>query len=350
MSGIARSTAAGVIGICLVVASTLAPTRAEAGESAVERLTQALAEAEAHDGSASPYLLPVIEELAQDRQRAGALGEATALRRRALDIALGAFGSDSPSAAQAMAMLALTDIDRRRYLDAEPLLIIAERVLRERVAVDQPVIATVFSGLARVALARGDIGPAENWATRSVEIMRRNPHRRSAEPLRTLGAVLTAEGRFDEAERVLEEVLAQDRKQHGANGTDTARSLSQLANLYLRRGRPGDAQPLFEQATAIDRGQLGATHPFIADDLHDLGLTYEALSRPIEARDAFLAAIDILERGTGRETPRVAYAELELSRLYRQQGKDVAAGVAFKDARRILNKAEAEERLRERQV
>ena len=133
-------------------------------------------------------------------------------------------------------------------------------------------------------------------------------------------------------------------------GVDTARSLSQLANLYLRQGRAGDALPLLEEAAAIDQGRLGPTHPVIADDLHDLGLAYAALHREGAARAAFTAAIDVLERGAGKETPRVAYAELELSRLYRQQGNEAAADAAFKDARRILNKAEAEEHKREREV
>jgi tetratricopeptide (TPR) repeat protein len=350
MTGIARPTAAGVIGLCLLVVGIVAPSRIEADEGTAQRLTRALADAEAHDGRTSPHLLPIIEELAQARLRGGALDEAAALRQRALDITLAAFGGDSSSAAQAMAALARIDIDRRRYLDAEPLLIIAERVLRERVAADQPAMATVYAGLARIALARGDIKSADAWATRAVDIAKRNPHGRSTGPLRTLGAVLTAEGRFDEAERVLGEALAQDRKQHSADGMDTARSLSQLANLYLREGRAGDALSLFEQATAIDQSRLGATHPFIADDLHDLGLAYEALKRPDEARNAFIAAIGILERGAGRETPRVAYAELELNRIYRQQGNAAAADAAFKDARRILNKAEAEEHRRERQV
>jgi tetratricopeptide (TPR) repeat protein len=249
-----------------------------------------------------------------------------------------------------MAALALTDIDRRRYLDAEPLLIIAERVLATRVAADQPAMATIFAGLARIALARGDTKPAEIWAGRAVAIARRNPHGRSAEPLRTLGAVLVAGERFAEAEPVLAEALAQDRKQHGADGADTARSLAQLANFYLRQGKADDALPLIEKAAAIDRRRLGPTHPFIADDLHDLGLAYDALHRGEEAHGALIAALGVLERGAGRETPRVAYVEIELSRLYRQAGKDAAAEAAFGDARRILNKAEAEEHNRERNV
>src|SRR6266516_3488526 len=185
MTGIACTKAAGVIGICLLVTSVVAPSRGADDEGAVARLTRALAAVEAQDGGTSPYLLPLIEELAQAQLRDGALGEAAALRRRALDIAVAAFGCDSASAAEAMAALALIDIDRRRYLDAEPLLIVAERVLTARVAADQPAMATIFAGLARIALARGEIQPAEAWAGRAVAIAKRNPHGRSAEPLRT---------------------------------------------------------------------------------------------------------------------------------------------------------------------
>ena len=338
-----------IAGALIVVAASL-PGRGQADVGAVARLTRALAAAEAQGGGTSPYLLPLIEELAQAQRRDGALGEAAALRRRALDIAVAAFGCDSASAAEAMAALAVIDIDRRRYLDAEPLLIIAERVLATRVAADQPVVATICAGLARIALARGETQPAEASASRAVAIAKRNPHGRSAEALRTLGAVLAAEERFAEAKRVLDEALAQDRRQHGADGEDTARSLAQLANLYLREGKAGDALPLIQEATAIDQSRLGPTHPFIADDLHDLGLAYDALARGDEARRAFNAALAILERGAGRETPRVAYVEIELSRLYRQAGKEEAAEAAFRDARRILNKEEAEEHRRERQV
>jgi tetratricopeptide (TPR) repeat protein len=339
---------AGLVGFSLIVLGT-APTGC-ADESTVARLTHALAAGEARDGQASPYLLPVLEELAQAQLQGGALGEAAALRRRALDIAVAVFGCDSASAAAAMAALALVDIERRRYLDAEPLLIVAASVLAERAAADHPATATIFAGLARIALARGDTKPAETWATNALAIARRNPHGRSAEPLRTLGAVLAAEGRFAEAEQVLTEALAQDKKQHGADGIDTARSLSQLGNLYLRQGRTKDALPLLDEAAAIDQTRLGPTHPAIADDLHDLGLAYSALNRGKEARAAFNTAIDILERGAGKETPRVAYAELELSRLYRQAGDEAAAEAAFRDARRILNKEEAEEHKREREV
>jgi tetratricopeptide (TPR) repeat protein len=340
----------GFVALCAAGLAGPVPSCGGAEEPVVSRLGRALAAKEAEDGKASPYLLPVIEQLAQAHLLGGAFGEAAALRRRALDIAIGALGCESAMAAEAMVSLAMLDIDRRHYLDAEPLLIIAWRVLGARVDADHPAMATIFTGLSRVALARGDAKPAEAFARRAVATARRNPHGRSTEALRALGAVLTTAQHFAEAETVLTEALAQDRRQHGADGRDTARSLSQLANLYLRQGRAADALPLIQEAAAIDQARLGPSHPFIADDLHDLGLAYEALQRGGEARRAFLAAIGLLERGAGRDTPRVGYAQLELSRLYRKNGDDDAAEAAFRDARRILNKAEAEERRRERKA
>ena len=334
----------------VVAALCLAAGAAAADEHAIDRLTRGLAAAEAQDGKTSPYLLPVIEELAQAQLRDGALRDAAGLRRRALDIAIGAFGCDAASAGEAMAALAVVAIDRRRYLDGEPLLVIAERVLAGRISPDHPTMAAIFAGRARIALARGDKAPAEAWARRAVDIARKNPHNRSTEPLRALGAVLAAAERFDEAGEVLDEALAADRKHHGAEGAEGARSLAALAALALRRGRAAEALPLIEEAMAIDQARLGRSHPFIADDFYDLGLAYAALERSDDAQRAFTAALAVLEHGAGRDTPRVAYTETELSRLYRAAGNDAAAEAAFHDARRILNRAEREEHEREREI
>jgi tetratricopeptide (TPR) repeat protein len=336
-----------VLGPAIGAWSANEPGTAEGSELA--RLAEALAATEAAEGPTSPYLLPLIEEIARFRLRQGALAEAAELRRRALDIAIARFGCESASAAEAMVALALVAIDRRRYLDAEPLLIAAQITLEERVAPDHPAIATALAALARVALARGNAAEAEKSARRAVEIASRNPHRRSTEPLRALGAALAAQEHFAEAAEVLQEAVAEDRHHHGPDGA-TARSLAQLANAELRAHRFAEALPLIQQAAAIDQERLGATHPFIADDLFDLGLVYDGLKRTAEARRAFATALAVLERGAGRKTPRAAYVELEIARIDRQDGKEAEADAASRDAKRILYKAEDEERRRERRV
>lgn len=296
----------------------------------------------------TPALLMSLEATAQDRQRAGDLARVAALRRRALRIALAAFGDASPATAQAVAKLAWAHIDRRHWLDAEPLLIVAARMLPE--AQEDALGGAIFAGLARVALARGDADAALAWAGRAVASARRDPLHASAEPLRAFGAALAARKRFEKARRILDDALALDRQRHGPEAAETARSLSQLGNLYLRWGRPEAALPPLQHAAAIDQRRLGPAHPFIADDLHDLGLAYDALNRPERARRMFLAALAVLKRGAGRGTPRAAYAELALGRVERRLGSVMAAETAFRDARRILNAAEAEERRRERRA
>src|SRR5262249_34240229 len=214
-----------VLSLAVAAGGQTAAREPEAADNpARAQLKQALAATEAKEGRTSPYLLPLIEEIARFRLRQGEFAEAAALRRRALDIAIARFGCDSPSAAEAMVALALVGIDRRRYLDSQPLLIAAQITLEERGSPRHPALA---AALAAVALAGGEAAEAETWAWRAVDIARKNPHRRSTEPLRVLGAALAAEERFSEAETVLHEALAEDREHHGPDGIDTARSLAQ---------------------------------------------------------------------------------------------------------------------------
>ncbi|MGE5269678.1 MAG: tetratricopeptide repeat protein [Thiohalocapsa sp.] len=331
----------------LAAAIALAPAVGHAGDGALAATAQALAVAEAEHGKASPLLLPVLDRLAQQEARGGALAKAASLRRRALQIAVAGFGCDAAPAARAMLSLGLIEIDRRRYLDAEPMLILAQRVLAAAPEPDKAAMAAISAGLARIALARGEPAEAEHWARRAIATSRKR-HNTPSEALRALAAALTAQHRDAEAERLLNAALAQDRR--GSDDVATARTLSELANLRLREKRPRAALPLIEEATALDQTGLGPAHPFIADDLYDLGLVYAALHRQAAARRAFVATMAVLERGGGRNTPRFAYAQLELSRLDRERGDAADADALYRDARRILNKAEAEEHRRERKV
>jgi hypothetical protein len=318
--------------------------------AAADDLASAIAAVEKREGADSPYLLPLLEPLAQQRFRDGKLAEAGELRRRALKIALGAFGSGSASAAEAMTALALSNIDARRYLDAEPLLIAAAEVLKERVDGDHPALANVFAGLARVALARGDADAALAWAEKAAAIAAKNPHQRATEPMLALAAALAAKERLTEAERTAREALARDRETHGPESSAAARSLSQLANVYIRDKRYREALPLLEEAASLDQARLGPGHPFIGDDLYDVGVVLDGLKRPEAARKAFSAAVRVFEAGEAKETPRAAYAERELARMLRGLGKSEEADEAAKDSRRILKRAETEERDRERQI
>ena len=337
----------------IAFASTLAGMHgADAADArTVAALSQTLAIEENRSGAASPQLLPLLGRLAGAQFDNGALGEATDSRRRALKIALRAYGGQSPKTACAMVDLGEIELLRHRYIDAEPLLVTARSLLEARLGPDDPALIAPLAALARIALARGDLRAAEAEASHAQEIAMHHPAAQSAsEPLRVLGAIDAAQDRFDDGEKLLREAVARDRRLHGADNLETARSLAQLANLLLRAQRFDQALPVIEQATAIDQERLGKNHPLIADDFADLGLIYAGLGRDDAAADALGFAVDLLEKGAGDESTRLGYAELELAPILRRLGQTDDAAAAFKDAKRILDKAAENERERERQI
>jgi tetratricopeptide (TPR) repeat protein len=337
----------GIMALCLVMLHASGRSLAD-GVGDTQGLSQSLAAAEQRLGTSHPDLLAIIAPLAQSCFRDADIAEAKALRRRALKIAIDARGSDSVPAAEAMLALASLYIDLRQYFDAEPLLIIAGDVLTTRLGAEHQSMAPVLSHLASIALARGDKRSARNWIERAVAIDEKNHSDDRSERLRTLGAMLAAEERFDESSHVLRQAVARDRE--GTDELATARSLLQLANTFLREKRFSDALPLVEEATAIDQGRLGSTHPLIVDDFYSLGLVYLETERAPDAQKAFQAAINLLNRGAGRDTPRAAYIQLALARAVHEQGREEESSTLFAEAQRILNAAEEEEREREREI
>ena len=339
-----------LIGFCCLALTAAAEQGPPSPSEASEKLRRMLAAEEHRQGPTSPYLLPVLDQLAQARSRDGDLAETAALRRRAVRIAINAFGSGSASAAEAMVALGQADIERRRYLDAEPLLITAADVLTDSVAPDHPALSAVFAALARIALAGGDSSAAEAWGERAVAIAAKNPHQRATEPFLALAAVRAGQERFAEGEKLLQDALALDRGHYGPEGPAVARGLSQLGNLYLRQKRYDEALSMLEQAVTIDQRTLAPAHPLIADDFYDLGLVFDAMKRPDQARKSLASAVKLLESGTEKDSLRLAYAERELARVLRATGKTAEADAASAEAKRLLDKAEDEERDRERQI
>jgi tetratricopeptide (TPR) repeat protein len=310
---------------------------------------RALAEAERQFGTADPRLLSYIDPLAQHEYRAGDIAAATALRRRGLKLAIGAFGGASVPAATAMTALARLYIEGQHYLDAEPLLTAAANVLAEAPGAAIPALTDTLAGRAAIALAYGRRRCARNWAEQAValgsEDDRSAPHRRA---LRELGKVLAAEREFAASERVLRRALALDHAETDSLGA--ARSLAALANAYLRQKRFADALPAIEEAAAIDQERLGPSHPLIADDFYTIGLVYLATGRPGAAGTILRRAAELTIRAGGRGSPAFAYIELELARAERATGHSKEARSHFADARAILNAAAAEERRRERRI
>jgi tetratricopeptide (TPR) repeat protein len=317
-------------------------------ENDAEQLSRSLIAAERQYGPLAPELVPILSPLAQLRFEQAELAEAAALRRRALKVAIAAYGGGSAPAAEAMAALAHLYVENHRYLDAEPLTIIATKILRDRRGEPNSALTAVLADRARIALANGDNNGARRWAKAAIEIDRKYLGRPQSDRLRVLGTLLAAQESFDESERAFDDALALDR----GRGDDlaAARTLAGLANTELRRKRYSKALPSIEETILIDQRLLAPNHPLIAEDFHNLGLVYLALDRSGDAAKALGWATDIMMRGAGRDTPTLAYIELDFARAEHALGHEDQAKSLFINAQHILNAAEDEERERQRRI
>jgi tetratricopeptide (TPR) repeat protein len=100
--------------------------------------------------------------------------------------------------------------------------------------------------------------------------------------LNNLASLYQAQGKYAEAEPLLQRALAIREQQLGPDHPDTATSLNNLAGLYQDQGRYAEAEPLFQQALAICEQQLGASHPTTKKVRQNYTSLIQAFSPPNE--------------------------------------------------------------------
>ena len=122
-------------------------------------------------------------------------------------------------------------------------------------------------------------------------------------PASTTWPLSLNQGRYGEAEPLLEQVLQLRREVLGERHPDTLASLDNLAALYLNQGRYGEAEPLYEQALQLRREVLGERHPDTLQSLNDLAALYDRQGRDGEAELLRKEALQLSPGGAGRKPP-----------------------------------------------
>ena len=143
----------------------------------------------------------------------------------------------------------------------------------------------------------------------------------AARLLNQTGYYLKARARYSEAEPLYERALVIREEQLGGEHPGTARSLGNLAGLYVSQERYAEAEPLYERALAVHERQLGEEHPDTVTSLNNLGMLYERQGRYGEAEPLLKRALAIREEQLGGEHPDTARSLNNLAGLYRSQGR-----------------------------
>src|SRR5204862_129233 len=99
------------------------------------------------------------------------------------------------------------------------------------------------------------------------------------------GLCLLSDGRYNEAEKALLEVMRRNRTVLGEEHPDTLTSMANLASTYRNQGRWTEAEELEVQVIERSKRVLGAEHPDTLTSMANLASTYRNQGRWKEAED-----------------------------------------------------------------
>jgi serine/threonine protein kinase/Tfp pilus assembly protein PilF len=155
-------------------------------------------------------------------------------------------------------------------------------------------------------------------------------HPAAMEARRQLAATLVDYGRLDEAEPLLEQVLAFQRRVLGARHSDVGSTLNSQAILAWKRGDDARAVALLDEAVAIWRE--GEHEGRLAGGLHNLGMVLRDAGRLAEAEAKLREALAMRERVFGPDHVPVAMSLRLLGEIAIHAGR-------FDEARAMLERA-----------
>ncbi len=153
--------------------------------------------------------------------------------------------------------------------------------------------------------------------------------------LNALGAVLVAEGRYEDAIDAYTRCLDVARERLGALHPKTLQTAMNLGVLLRMSGRIDEAIVLTGDTLTAAEQTLGALHPQVAALWVNLGSAFAAARRPAEAIPAFERAVTIYEHGNAEPSAALAMSWSNLSVAQALQGQLDDALDAARKARRL---------------
>jgi eukaryotic-like serine/threonine-protein kinase len=229
-------------------------------------------------GPRHPAVATSTYNLAQTLRRGGRAAEAEEFYRSALEIWRSALGDRHGNVASALSGLAETLRALGRLDEAVPLAEEALEIRRDRFGDGHPSVASLLMIVALLHRDRGSLAEALDAAREAVEIRGGwlgEAHPDYGNALHTLGAILAAAGRPDEAEPVLHQSLS-ILEDSGFDPRMIADVKVSLAQVMLATGRSTEALLQAHDALTLVEEALGPEHPGARPALESLVAAHEA--------------------------------------------------------------------------
>jgi tetratricopeptide (TPR) repeat protein len=220
------------------------------------------------------------------------------------------------------ALEALSEVNAQK--DIQDLTSRFEGFLSQIQALDSPDLATSLGRLGNLYRSQGRYGEAEPLLQKALKLhssILGQDHPNVATSLNDLAVLYNSQGRYSEAEPLLVRSLSIREQQLGQDHPDVATSLNDLAVLYHAQGRYSEAEPLLVRSLSISEQQLGQNHSDVASSLNNLAALYDSQGRYSEAESLLVRSLSIREQQLGQDHPNVATSLNNLALLYLTQGR-----------------------------
>lgn len=126
-------------------------------------------------------------------------------------------------------------------------------------------------------------------------------------------------GRYDLAARSIERALPIEERETGPDSLNVSTSLNNLGYMFQRLGRYRDAEPRLQRAYQIRVKHLGPDHQRLGITLDNLAMLYISLGRYADAEQCARQALGIFERSLGADHYYVSYPLNILANIAQRQ-------------------------------
>lgn len=212
---------------------------------------------------------------------------------------------------------------------------------REQLGSPHADVAASMLELATVLFAQRDFAVSESLLRNAVAIYqepRAGDNPALAKALNSLGAVLRAQGKLEEASATLRSAADMQRAAQ-ARSLTFAESLNNYAAVLRDQRRLAEAETALTEAFAIRRELLGDEHPLVAQTQANVAVVVHASGDLVRADTLYRRAIALEERLLGPDHPERAVTLSSFGALLRSQGDLSEAEAALSSAHRIRKRA-----------
>jgi serine/threonine-protein kinase len=188
---------------------------------------------------------------------------------------------------------------------------------------DGPEVAASLVGLGLLQLDQARLPDAERLIREAMAIERRHISAGDSGQVRAtaaLGRVLKERGQYEKAIEVLKTAM-RIQQAGGSDDADRAATLIDLADSEFYLGRYAISDSLNRQALAIHRQIHGDKHPIVGEDLINLGHIQVNIGNYGEAERDYRRAFEILRQWYGDDHPATARAATYLAQALSRQSR-----------------------------